>query len=232
MRDQLRRIVSDLRRTVRAEGELPGGTVPVVPPAAPAAGKVLARVEAGVRACERCPLHRTRNLAVPGEGDARAPLMLIGEAPGADEDRQGRPFVGRAGQLLTKMLEAIHVPREEAFIGNILKCRPPGNRDPQPDEAVACRPWLDAQIAAIRPKVIMTLGRHSTQLLLGTTQGIMKLRGIPRPFEHSGGRTTVVPTLHPAYLLRNRSAKREAWEDLKLVHRLLRRTTGDWPPPM
>jgi DNA polymerase len=158
--------------------------------------------------------------------------MLVGEAPGHEEDRQGLPFVGKAGDLLTKMLAAIHVPREEAFIANVLKCRPPGNRDPAPDEVALCRRYLETQIATIRPLVILTLGRFSAQLLLDTSTGILRLRGIPREYRYHGGASVLVPTLHPAYLLRNESAKRDAWEDLKLVHRLLREKTGDWPPSL
>jgi DNA polymerase len=158
--------------------------------------------------------------------------MLIGEAPGAEEDRQGLPFVGPAGDLLTKMLAAIRISRSDAFIANVLKCRPPNNRDPAPDEVARCRRHLEAQIAAIRPPVILTLGRFSAQLLLETSRGILSLRGIPREYDYGQGRATLVPTLHPAYLLRNAAAKRDAWEDLKLVHRLLREKTGDWPPPL
>jgi DNA polymerase len=156
----------------------------------------------------------------------------VGEAPGEDEDRQGRPFVGRAGELLTKMLAAISVRREEVFIANVLKCRPPGNRDPAPEEIAACRDYLTAQIAALRPAIILTLGRVPARLLLDTPMGILSLRGKPRPFAYPGGTATLFPTLHPAYLLRNPAAKRDVWDDLKEVHRLLREFTGDWPPPI
>jgi DNA polymerase len=170
-------------------------------------------------ACTLCGLCETRTNVVFGEGDPAADLMFVGEAPGADEDRQGRPFVGRAGQLLTKMIEGMGMAREDVFIANVLKCRPPNNRDPAADEVEKCRPYLLRQIDHIEPKVICALGRHALRTLTGYTGGITKVRG--RPMEFHG--RIVIPTFHPAYLLRNPAAKRDAWEDLKAVLRLLGR---------
>ena len=163
--------------------------------------------------CSKCSLHETRTKVVPGQGSSGPEIMFIGEAPGADEDRQGLAFVGRAGQLLTKMIEAMGLTRDEVFIGNILKCRPPGNRAPLPAEMETCMPYLRRQIAALRPKVIIALGATAVKGLLDTKTGITKLRGQWRLFEG----IDVVPTYHPAYLLRNPPAKRDVWEDLKAV---------------
>ncbi len=172
---------------------------------------------ARVAACRTCRLAEARTQTVFGEGDPAARLVFCGEGPGEEEDLSGRPFVGRAGELLTAMIEkGLKMRREDVFILNAVKCRPPGNRTPAPDEMAACRPFLDAQLATIRPKVIVALGNPACLALLGTS-GITKLRG--RVFDAFG--TKVVPTWHPAYLLRNPDAKREAWEDLKLVLRLL-----------
>jgi DNA polymerase len=143
--------------------------------------------------------------------------MFIGEGPGSDEDVQGEPFVGRAGQLLTKIIRAIELTRDEVYIANIVKCRPPQNRDPEPDESATCRPFLDRQIESIRPKVICTLGRVATQVLLATEKPLGRMRG--QILEYRGA--VLVPTFHPAYLLRNPGAKRETWEDMKLIRRLL-----------
>ncbi len=152
-----------------------------------------------------------------GVGNPDADLMFVGEAPGRDEDIQGIPFVGRAGQLLTKIIEAIALTRDQVYIANVIKCRPPENRNPEPDEVETCRPFLFAQIDAIRPKVIVALGKFAAQTLLDTQEPISRLRG--RPFEYRGA--TLIPTFHPAYLLRNPSSKREVWEDMKLVRRML-----------
>ncbi len=235
MREELSRIVHDLGDALRAEQDLPTGAHLLAPRAEvrrPKASDTLERIAAAVRVCARCRLSRTRMNAVPGEGNPESHLVIVGEAPGAQEDRQGHPFVGKAGDLLTKMLAAINIAREEIFIGNVLKCRPPENRDPAADEMSQCRRYLMMQIAAIRPKVILTLGRVATQLLLETTQGILSLRGIQRTFKYHEGEAILLPSLHPAYLLRNASAKRDAWEDMKTVHRLLRAATGDWPPEL
>lgn len=171
--------------------------------------------------CRRCKLWSTRTNIVFGEGNPKAELMFIGEGPGADEDASGRPFVGRAGQLLTKMIEAIDLKREDVYIANVVKSRPPGNRTPESDEVKACIPFLFRQIAAIRPKLIVALGNPAMQALLDTKIGITKMRGhfqdYPRIPE-----IKVMPTFHPAYLLRSPDKKREAWEDLKKVRAFLR----------
>ena len=167
--------------------------------------------------CIRCKLHKKRKTIVFGEGNPAAQLMLIGEAPGADEDLQGRPFVGRAGQLLMKMIEAIGFQRSDVYIANVLKCRPPENRNPEPDEIAECSPFLFKQISIIQPKLIIALGTFSAQLLLNSKSSISSLRS--RVYEMPYGR--VVATYHPSFLLRSPQKKPEAWEDLKLVKRIL-----------
>ncbi len=172
-------------------------------------------------ACTRCKLHALgRKQVVFGVGNSDADLMFVGEAPGADEDLQGEPFVGRAGQLLTKIIEAIGLRRDQVYIANIIKCRPPGNRNPEPDEVEQCEPFLFQQVAAIKPKVIVALGKFAAQSLLRTTDPITRLRG--RSFNYRGA--TLIPTFHPAYLLRNPSAKREVWDDMKRVRAILQGT--------
>jgi uracil-DNA glycosylase family 4 len=169
-------------------------------------------------ACMRCKLcHLGRSQTVFGVGHPRARLMFVGEAPGEEEDKRGEPFVGRAGQLLTKIIEAIGLSREQVYIANVIKCRPPNNRNPEPDEVAACEPFLFRQIDVIQPSVIVPLGKFAAQCLLKTTDPITRLRG--RRFDYRG--TTLIPTFHPAYLLRNPSAKREVWEDMKLVRAIL-----------
>jgi DNA polymerase len=163
--------------------------------------------------CKRCKLHRTRRTIVFGEGNKKAKLMIIGEGPGYDEDVQGRPFVGKAGQLLTKILQSISLQREEVYITNIVKCRPPQNRNPEPDEIQSCSPFLMKQIDVIRPKIICALGTFSAQTLLKTNTKITALRG--RFYDMAG--IKVLPTYHPAYLLRNPDKKREVWEDMKQI---------------
>jgi uracil-DNA glycosylase len=171
--------------------------------------------------CRRCKLWSTRTKIVFGEGNPKAELMFVGEGPGADEDASGRPFVGRAGQLLTKMIAAIGMQREDVYIANVVKSRPPGNRAPEKDEVEACIPFLFRQIAAIRPRIIVALGNPAMQALLQTKIGITQMRGkfqeYPRMRE-----IKVLPTFHPAYLLRSPDKKREAWEDLKKVRDFLR----------
>ncbi|HET9597149.1 MAG TPA: uracil-DNA glycosylase [Anaeromyxobacteraceae bacterium] len=165
--------------------------------------------------CTRCKLAGGRTKLVFGVGDPSAELMFVGEGPGADEDVQGEPFVGKAGQLLTKMIEAMGFRREEVYIANVVKCRPPGNRDPEPDEIEACEPFLKAQIAAVKPKVIVALGRFAVQTLLRDGTPISRQRGRWRSYEG----VKLMPTFHPAYLLRNPPEKKKAWEDLQLVMR-------------
>jgi len=163
--------------------------------------------------CKRCKLHRTRRTIVFGEGDKKAKLMFIGEGPGYDEDVQGRPFVGKAGQLLTRIIQSIHLSREEVYIANIVKCRPPQNRNPEPDEIKSCSAFLMKQIQAIHPKIICALGTFAAQTLLETDAKITSLRG--RSFDLQG--IKVLPTYHPAFLLRNPEKKREVWEDMKQI---------------
>jgi len=178
-------------------------------------------LRAGIEACQRCPLHATRQHAVPGVGDRAARLMIIGEAPGAEEDRRGEPFVGRAGQLLDAMLAAIGLNRHDGvFITNVIKSRPPENRDPGAEEIAACRPWLDAQIALIQPAVILAVGKVAGQSLTGSRQPMGKLR--EHWHELAAGGTPLRATYHPAYLLRRPEAKAKAWEDLLAVRRALR----------
>jgi len=168
--------------------------------------------------CQRCKLAKTRKRIVFGQGSPDARLMFIGEAPGADEDEQGLAFVGRAGQLLTDIIEkGLKMPRKDVWIGNVLKCRPPQNRNPEPDEILSCQPFLEAQIDAIRPKVIVALGKFGAQWLLKTMEPISRLRG--RIGDYKG--IAVVPTFHPAYLLRTPSAKKDVWADMKVVLSLL-----------
>jgi DNA polymerase len=165
--------------------------------------------------CRRCRLCATRTHLVFGSGPDTADIVFVGEAPGRDEDLQGAPFVGRAGQLLTRIIEAIGLRREDVYIGNILKCRPPENRDPLPDEMECCRPILDAQLRIIRPKMICALGRIAAQALLGTQKPLTQLRG--RIHEYAGAR--VVVTYHPAALLRNPNLKRPTWEDMQMFRK-------------
>lgn len=173
----------------------------------------LAKLKQKLEECKECPLNKRRTNLVFGSGDPRAALMFIGEAPGADEDLQGLPFVGRAGQLLTKMIEAINMKRENVYIANILKCRPPNNRPPMPEEVAVCSPFLMEQINIIRPKIICALGKFSSQFLLRTDEPISALRG---KFREING-ILIMPTYHPAYLLRNPNDKRLVWEDLKKI---------------
>lgn len=167
--------------------------------------------------CERCPLSGTRKTVVFGEGDPEAGLVFVGEAPGAEEDKQGRPFVGRAGQLLTKIIEAMGMRREQVYICNVLKCRPPGNRTPAADEIGKCSPVLFEQLAIIRPKVVCALGGPATKTLLSTKEGITRLRG--RFFRY--GDVPLMPTFHPAYLLRKPWDKPKVWEDMKKLRAFL-----------
>jgi DNA polymerase len=165
--------------------------------------------------CKLCKLGRTQ--VVFGVGNPHAQLMFVGEAPGQDEDIQGEPFVGRAGQLLTKIIEAIGLSRSDVYIANVIKCRPPNNRNPEPDEVATCEPYLFRQIDAIKPKVIVALGTFAAQCLLKTTDSISRMRG--RTFNYRGAQ--LIPTFHPAFLLRSPDRKRDVWEDMKKVRALL-----------
>ncbi|HSD29241.1 MAG TPA: uracil-DNA glycosylase [Vicinamibacteria bacterium] len=167
--------------------------------------------------CRRCKLAGGRKTIVFGQGSPEARLMFVGEAPGADEDEQGLAFVGKAGQLLTKIIEAIGLRRDDVFIANVIKCRPPQNRNPEPDEILSCQPFLEAQIRAIQPRVLVGLGKFAGQWLLKTAEPISRIRG--RLGDYQG--IAVMPTWHPAYLLRNPGAKRDVWEDMKAVRSLL-----------
>ena len=178
-----------------------------------------------VKACTKCPLHETRTKAVFGAGDADADLMFVGEAPGAEEDRQGLPFVGRAGQLLNQMLEEIGLSREEVFIANVLKSRPPGNRDPQPLEIEACKPYLFEQVRLIEPTVICTLGNFATKLLSGNPAGITRVRGTPQVHELGGRTVFLLPLFHPAAALRTPAVKETLRADFATLPGLL----GDGP---
>jgi DNA polymerase len=178
----------------------------------------LAAIRADIGDCTRCKLHTLgRRQVVFGVGNPQANLMFVGEAPGADEDVQGEPFVGRAGQLLTKIIEAIGLQRGDVYIANVIKCRPPQNRNPEQDEVETCEPFLFQQIDVIKPKVVVALGTFAARALLRTLDPISRLRG--RVFEYRGAK--LIPTFHPAYLLRNPASKREVWEDMKLVRSLL-----------
>jgi uracil-DNA glycosylase family 4 len=193
-----------IKAAARAEGAVPAEEDAVVD------GSV-SKIAELIAGCKKCALHKTRTNTVPGQGNNSPEIMFIGEAPGADEDAQGLAFVGRAGKLLNKMIVAMGYTREDVFIGNILKCRPPDNRVPMPDEMTMCMPYLRGQIRALKPKVIIALGGTSVKALLKTDIGITKLRGNWTEFEG----VPFMPTLHPAYLLRNPKAKHDAWADLQ-----------------
>ena len=182
-----------------------------------ASSETLTQIRENLGECTRCALHEKRTNIVFGVGSTNADLMFIGEGPGYEEDQKGVPFVGPAGQLLTKIIEAISLNREDVYIANVVKCRPPQNRCPETTEIDACRPFLDRQIDAVRPKVICALGRVAALTVLDTTLGISKVRG--KQYHYRGA--TVVPTYHPAYLLRYPVKKRETWEDMKLIRSLL-----------
>jgi DNA polymerase len=218
---------------------LPSASPPAQPATATAGGGSPSRLEriaalgwedfaADVDACTACALCRTRNRSVPGVGDVRAQWLLIGEAPGAEEDARGEPFVGQAGKLLDNMLAALGMNRREnVYIANVLKCRPPGNRTPEPLEVEACRPYLERQIALIRPGLILALGKSAASLLLGTDASIASLRG--RVHRCQG--VPLVVTYHPAYLLRSLHDKARAWEDLLLARRALGASLSDAGSP-
>ena len=191
--------------------------VATAPPGAESRAEALAAIRADLGDCTRCKLHGGRTTLVFGVGNPAADLMFVGEGPGADEDLQGIPFVGRAGQLLTQIIKAMGYERDAVYIANVVKCRPPGNRNPEPDEIAECQPFLMRQIEAIRPRVIVALGKFAAQTLLSTTEPITRMRGR----FHTLGGVAVMPTFHPSYLLRNPSAKREVWDDMKQVMAVL-----------
>lgn len=221
---ELREMIMGLRHFLEEEKEMgkegwprtkavrPAKAQPVV--IKPSSGPTsLEAVRAELGDCRRCKLHVSRTQIVFGTGDGQAKLMFIGEAPGRDEDLQGEPFVGLAGQLLTKIIQAMKLSREEVYITNIIKCRPPGNRNPEPDEIGACEPFLLKQLQVIRPKLICALGSFAAQALLKTDEKISALRG---RFHVYGG-IPLMPTYHPAFLLRNPNRKRDVWEDMKKI---------------
>ena len=211
--------------TVSASASQKSPTATILPASAPSlfevmdrvAGDSLPRIREDIGDCTRCKLHKGRTKIVFGTGNPNAELMFVGEGPGRDEDLSGEPFVGRAGKLLTDMIKAMGLQREDVYIANVVKCRPPENRLPEKDEITTCSPFLMRQIDAIKPKVICTLGSCSAQTLLQTAQGISKLRG--EWFDFRG--TKLMPTYHPAYLLRNPAAKPEVWKDLQKVMAVL-----------
>jgi uracil-DNA glycosylase len=202
-------VIDDFKSYLEYLREMGIDALPVLPPQK----STLKEVRADLGECKRCKLHRTRRTLVFGEGNEKAALMLVGEGPGYEEDVQGKPFVGRAGQLLTKILQSIHLEREHVYIANIVKCRPPQNRNPEPDEISSCRPALLRQIQVIQPKIICALGTVAAQSLLQTGERISTLRG--RRFDLGGVR--VIPTYHPAFLLRNPERKKDVWEDMKRI---------------
>jgi len=196
------------------------GDIAAPPPIIEKSFESFEQIWSDVGDCTRCPLHQGRTNIVHTEGNRHARLMFVGEAPGADEDAQARPFVGRAGQLLTKIIESIGFKREDVLIGNVNRCRPPGNRPPTLEEASMCQPFLLREIAAVQPEVIVVLGNTAMRNLLDIKQGITKVRG---QFQDYHG-VKVMPTFHPAYLLRDPSKKKETWEDLKKVRDYLETT--------
>jgi len=196
------------RRAASSEQELEAEAPP-----ATAGDSLLADLERLASVCEKCRLAKTRTQVVYGVGNPKADLMFVGEAPGRDEDLQGKPFVGRAGQLLTDIIKAMKLTRDDVYIANVIKCRPPENRNPEPDELDACRPWIRRQIELIQPKVIVTLGRFALQSLTEKGYAISSVRG--QWLDYDG--IKVMPTYHPAYLLRNPAAKKDVWSDMKKV---------------
>ena len=209
----------------RRAGVTPDSAVPSSPGDAPeAAGAAhetapdtLAQIRADLGECTRCALHSGRRTLVFGAGNPDADLVFVGEAPGRDEDQQGLPFVGRAGQLLTKIIASIGLTRDEVYIANVVKCRPPGNRNPELDEVQTCEPFLFRQLDVIRPRVVVALGAFAVRTLLRTDQAISRVRGQVYAFRGA----TLVPTFHPAFLLRSPDRKRDVWEDMKKVRALL-----------
>jgi DNA polymerase len=223
-RQEVREIVGQVRAHLERQQELGLDRTelrwPEPATSAPAARPTLEGVRTALGECARCKLHATRTQIVFGVGNPNARLVFVGEAPGADEDAQGEPFVGRAGQLLTKIIEAMGMRREDVYICNIIKCRPPNNRTPEADEIVACQPFLLEQLRAIGPQFICALGGPATQTLLQTKEPISRLRG--RFHDYHG--IPLLPTFHPAFLLRNPSEKKTVWEDMKLLLRHMQQT--------
>jgi DNA polymerase len=201
------------REVSKTAVKIQASTPPPPPAFAPPSDSSLEAIRADIGDCQRCKLAPKRTNIVFGSGNPNAELVFVGEAPGYDEDQQGLPFVGRAGQLLTKIIESINLKREDVYICNVLKCRPPDNRNPEPDEVAACNPFMKRQLASINPKVVCCLGTFAAQTVLQTPAPISKLRG--KFFDIDGMR--VIATFHPAYLLRSPDKKREVWEDMKQI---------------
>src|SRR5262245_25929208 len=231
--DERDELVADLKEYALHQGSLttigvalpnqPPKEMPVQSPTDPAKEQGLQAVRDWIGDCQRCKLAGGRKTIVFGQGNPNARLMFLGEAPGADEDEQGLAFVGRAGQLLTDIIEkGLKLRRSDVFIANVLKCRPPQNRNPEADEILSCQPFLEKQIEVIRPLVIVGLGKFAGQWLLKTAEPISRIRG--RLGDYKG--IKVMPTYHPAFLLRNPAAKKEVWEDMKIVQALLREEQG------
>jgi DNA polymerase len=209
-----RAVLAELAKEVRHEPSEVAAPAVVESVPVPEHFKSLADIEVYVSTCRNCPLCQTRTHTVPGEGNAECPdIMFIGEGPGEEEDAQGRPFVGKAGQLLTKMIEAMGYRREQVFIANMVKCRPPNNRTPLPEETEKCLPYLQQQIDLIKPRIIIGMGATAIKGLLGKTAGITRLRGSWQDYKG----TKLMPTFHPSYLLRDPSKKKVVWQDLQLV---------------
>ncbi len=217
------RLVAACEELLEGLAQLGVETLPPPAPASapvPAPAEALAAIAERIAACRACGLCEGRQRTVPGEGSPRARVMFVGEAPGADEDRSGRPFVGRAGQLLTRIIEGgMGLRREEVFIANVLKCRPPENRDPSLEEKAACTPFLEEQITALQPELIIALGRHAAGHLLGRQDSLGRMRG--GLHERPQGGPPVLVTFHPAYLLRNESEKAACWQDIQMGMRHL-----------
>jgi len=218
--------VTQWERRVRSDMSVADSNIETVQTAAIAMPQIIQpewdTLETEVRGCTKCPLHTTRTQTVFGVGNRKAQWMFIGEAPGADEDAKGEPFVGRAGQLLNAMIAALGLKREDVYIANVLKCRPPNNRDPQAGEVEQCEPYLVRQIALIQPKLIVALGRHAAHSLLKTDLALARLRGQVMSYQD----IPLVVTYHPAYLLRTPSDKRKAWEDLCRARNLLHKAAS------
>ncbi len=215
----MREVVDELRAYLAwaQESGLQNLAQPAPPAVAPMNLPTLESVREELGECTRCKLHKGRHNIVFGVGNPSARLMFVGEAPGEDEDRQGFPFVGKAGQLLTKMIEAMGLARDDVYICNTVKCRPPNNRNPEPDELAACEPFLKGQLASVKPEVIVTLGKFAAQALLREATPITRLRGQWREYEG----IPLMPTFHPAYLLRSPGEKGKVWDDLKQVMKKL-----------
>lgn len=239
LRDEILEIISDIRLHVELQTALgvremessslaseafgSGVVIAMNERMGQAFSETLDEIRADIGECKRCKLHTGRKNIVFGEGNPHAALVFVGEGPGYEEDQQGRPFVGEAGQLLTKIIEGgMKLKRSDVYICNIVKCRPPGNRTPQPDEIEACKPFVMRQIEAIKPRAIVTLGNVPTQTLLNTKEGITKLRGGWRIYKD----IPLMPTFHPAYLLRNPADKRLVWDDIQKVMAELEKTSG------